>query len=204
MMLTMPLEKLTPDRRRQLTRDALVEAAADVFAKKGFNGASMEEIAAEAGFTRGAIYSNFGSKEELMLAVMDRFIDRQIDAFAAIDSDDPTRSALDAAEIFKRHLSLELLPLELELRLNAIRSPQARQRLVESDRRIAEKTAHLIDEQLVQRGMRLTVPALDLGQIGRAAIQGILLFAATDTEHAEHYDRLIESLFLLLAGAGFQ
>ena len=65
----MAVQPLTPERRRELTKTALVEAAADVFAKRGFEGASLEEIAEAAGFSRGAIYSNFGSKEDLMLAV---------------------------------------------------------------------------------------------------------------------------------------
>src|SRR5947208_6787622 len=78
----MPVQPLTPERRRELTRTALVEAAADVFAKRGFDGASLEEIAEAAGFSRGAIYSNFGSKEDLMLAVVERYNETLVDAFA--------------------------------------------------------------------------------------------------------------------------
>src|SRR5205807_230887 len=132
MMRAVPVEKLTPERRRQLTRDALVDAAADVFARKGVSGASMEEIATEAGFTRGAIYSNFGSKDELLIAVLDRFIDRQITEFAegmVFDADDIATGAMSASAIFKRTISLELMPLELELRLTALRNPELRQRL---------------------------------------------------------------------------
>src|SRR5690348_424497 len=84
MMQGVATEKLTPERRRQQTRDALLDAAEVVFAKKGVNGAAMEEIAAEAGFSRGAIYSNYGSKDELLLAVMERFTDRQFERFSAV------------------------------------------------------------------------------------------------------------------------
>lgn len=203
----MPVEKLTPERRRQLTRDALVEAAGDVFARKGVGGASMEEIAAEAGFSRGAIYSNFGSKEELLLAVIDRFVDRQLGDFAegvVVDSEDLVGVAVSAGGVFKRTLSLELMPLELELRLNALRNPEVRQRLVEADRRTGEKTARFIEEQVVAHGIRLRIPPRDLGDIGRAAIFGLLQFAATDEQEAERYERLVESLFVLLAGAAFE
>jgi len=162
----------------------------------------MEEIAAEAGFTRGAIYSNFGSKEELMLAVMDRFIDRQIAAFSeVVPSGDPVADAIGAAGVFKRTVSLELLPLELELRLNALRNPAARRRLAEADRHDSEKTARLIEEQLVGQGLALNISPRDLGDIGRAAVLGLLQFAAVDEEQAERYQQLVESLFLLLAGA---
>ncbi|MFP5380534.1 MAG: TetR family transcriptional regulator, partial [Vicinamibacteria bacterium] len=67
-----PVEKLTPERRRQQTRDVLIEAATEVFARRGFEGAALEEIAETAGFTRGAIYKNFAGKEDLFFAVTDR------------------------------------------------------------------------------------------------------------------------------------
>jgi len=207
MMRGMPGEKLTPERRRQMTRDALVEAAAEVFAKKGVTGASMEEIAAEAGFTRGAIYSNFGSKEELLLAVMDRFIAHQLAEFAeevVVDSEDLLGVAQSAGAVFKRTLSLELMPLELELRLNALRNPAARRRLAEADRRTGEIVAHFIEDQIVGQGIRLRIPPRDMGDIGRAAIQGLLQYAATDEEGAERYQGLVETLFVLLAGAAFE
>src|SRR2546430_8969285 len=57
-LVTMAVEKLTPERRRQLTRDTLLDAAAVVFARRGFHGASLEEIAETAGVTRGALYKH--------------------------------------------------------------------------------------------------------------------------------------------------
>src|SRR5436309_10047946 len=71
---------LTPDRRRQLTRDALIDAAADLFARRGFHAASLDDIAAAAGFTKGAIYSNFGSKEDLLLGVVEQRGDQMLSA----------------------------------------------------------------------------------------------------------------------------
>ena len=118
MMNAVPPEKLTPERRRQLTRDALLDAAEVVFVKKGVGGASMEEIAAEAGFTRGAIYSNFGSKDDLMLAVMERLSERQFARFSGVPTgDDFQASAHDAGAIFRETINLDLMPLELEFGL---------------------------------------------------------------------------------------
>lgn len=57
--------------KRQRTRRALVAAAAEVIAEKGFDRASLDDIAARAGMTRGAIHGNFESREALFLAVMD-------------------------------------------------------------------------------------------------------------------------------------
>lgn len=58
--------------RRQRTRTRLLDAAFDVFAEQGVRSASVETIAESAGFTRGAFYSNFSSKEELFFALMER------------------------------------------------------------------------------------------------------------------------------------
>jgi AcrR family transcriptional regulator len=64
---SLPRRRLTRAEAKARTRQLLLEAAASVFASKGFAGASVEEIAEAAGFSIGAVYSNFGSKEELFL-----------------------------------------------------------------------------------------------------------------------------------------
>jgi AcrR family transcriptional regulator len=56
--------------KRERTRAALVAAALEVIAEKGFAAASLDEIAARAGMTKGAIYSNFSGKAELLLSAM--------------------------------------------------------------------------------------------------------------------------------------
>ncbi|MBO0609534.1 TetR/AcrR family transcriptional regulator [Myceligenerans salitolerans] len=79
---------LTP--RRERTRARLMDAAYTVFARDGIHGASIEVICETAGFTRGAFYSNFDSKEELFLALADRLKRQQLDALeAATRSLDP-------------------------------------------------------------------------------------------------------------------
>ncbi|GAB4087160.1 TetR/AcrR family transcriptional regulator [Myceligenerans cantabricum] len=72
---------LTP--RRERTQARLMDAAYSVFAREGIRGASIEAICETAGFTRGAFYSNFGSKEELFLALADRLKRQQLDALEA-------------------------------------------------------------------------------------------------------------------------
>lgn len=57
--------------RKRETRDALTIAGMAAFARDGYHGASLEGIAGEAGFSKGAVYSNFGGKAELFLAAMD-------------------------------------------------------------------------------------------------------------------------------------
>src|ERR671936_541012 len=63
--------RLTRGERKDRTKTDLVEAARAVFLRRGFHTASLDEIAEEAGYTKGAVYSSFGSKDELFLAVLD-------------------------------------------------------------------------------------------------------------------------------------
>ena len=63
---------------RDDTREKLFEAAARVFEEQGINGASIEAIAAAAGFTRGAFYSNFDSKDELIIAMLEDHVEQSI------------------------------------------------------------------------------------------------------------------------------
>ena len=63
---------------REDTRDKLFEAAARVFEDQGIGGASIEAIALAAGFTRGAFYSNFASKDELIIAMIENHVEQSI------------------------------------------------------------------------------------------------------------------------------
>ena len=178
----------------------MLDAAEAVFTKKGFGGASMEEIAEEAGFSRAALYAKFGNKEDLLAAVLDRHGARQADAFTAMGPPStPVAGALDAADIFQRTAALDLVPLELELRLNAFRNPALRQRVIDADRRVAEEMARLIEQNMQAAQHRLDIPARDLADIGRAAVLGLMQYAAIDEEQADRYERLIQTVFMLLA-----
>src|SRR5499426_3908325 len=91
-------EALTPDRRRAMTRRHLLDAAAIVFARNGFHGATLDEVAATAGFTKGAVYSNFKSKDDLFLALLEDRTDRQL----AVVSDVLAAGGHEVAEQFPR------------------------------------------------------------------------------------------------------
>src|SRR5260221_6361640 len=78
-----PAARMTRAASRHRTRSLVVEAAARVFAARGFAAASMEEIAAEAGFTRGAVYGNFADKAELFLTVLEDREERRVEEVRA-------------------------------------------------------------------------------------------------------------------------
>src|SRR6266513_667235 len=79
-----------------MTRKHLLEAAAMVFARDGFQGSSQDEIAATAGFTKGAVYSNFKSKDDLFLAVLDERFERGRAAIRGVLDTPDARSKLAA------------------------------------------------------------------------------------------------------------
>lgn len=85
-------ERLSRAEQQQRTRERLLAAAAEVFAESGFRGASLDAIAARAGYTRGAVYSNFADKSELLLALFDRgaasFRSEQLPRLLALPEDE--------------------------------------------------------------------------------------------------------------------
>lgn len=65
-------QRLTRRERQALTRERLIEVASEELIRSGYRGTSLERVADAAGFSKGAVYSNFASKEELVLAVLDQ------------------------------------------------------------------------------------------------------------------------------------
>ena len=74
----MPRGQFDRSARKAQTRARLLEAAAQVYARRGLDGATLDEVAAEAGFTKGAVYAHFGNKENLMLALVEEYLTGQV------------------------------------------------------------------------------------------------------------------------------
>jgi len=148
-------------RRRDLvaTRAALLDAAAEVFSRRGLDAASLEEIAETAGFTRGAVYHHFVSKEDLFLAVIAR---RDEELLAGYGSDVFAELPPDAVATGERwrqlHADSTDVALRLELRSHALRSPALREQLLAVDRAAIAATAARLAEVAEQRGGRWRVP----------------------------------------------
>ena len=123
------MARRTRDEQRQETRAQLLAAAERVFAARGYHGASVAEIADAAGYTTGALYSNFSGKEELFLALVDRRQTDQGEALAASRGDiDPGPAIANvAAPIDPDAWTWGLLSLEFYL--YAMREPRLRPEL---------------------------------------------------------------------------
>jgi AcrR family transcriptional regulator len=89
----MPRGEFDRSERRAQTRARLLEAAARVYARRGFDGATVDEVASEAGLTKGAVYDHFGSKEKLLLALLDEHLSAQIAEQLALF--DPSKAAAE-------------------------------------------------------------------------------------------------------------
>ena len=138
---------LTRVRRRELTREALLDAATTVFAHRGYVAGTLEEIAEAAGFTQGAIYSNFANKQELFLAVVERRNTRLLAAYLGAIRQRASDGSVDPAAITRVWTEHELndaeaLLLTLEIRLAALRDPTLRARLGEFERQTEQGLDH--------------------------------------------------------------
>ena len=141
----MPVEKWTPERRRQRTREALLDAAATVFAERGFHGASLDEIAATAGYTRGAIYKHFADKEELLHEVCVRLNERTFAEFDELPSGSDWLDTADLPAVTAQWASMverdtEFRVVMLEFQLHAYRNPDLRERALAFARRTGTRS----------------------------------------------------------------
>jgi AcrR family transcriptional regulator len=182
-----PVEKLTRERRRQQTRDVLIAAATEVFARRGFEGASLEEIAESAGFTRGAIYKNFAGKEELFFAVTDRLNEQVIEAFRAIapTTADPKSWDISALAAMWRASVADfddLFAIGKEYELYVLRNPSARKASAAQRRKSRALVASFMEEVAERSGMTLRFPPATLASIILAAADGLAYAARVDGE----------------------
>ncbi|MFE7547176.1 TetR/AcrR family transcriptional regulator [Streptomyces gardneri] len=150
-------------RRRPRTRAALLKAALEAFAEHGFHATTIEQVCERAGYTRGAYYSNFASKEELFLALFDEHSDRTVrrlaDAIDALDAEEYTlqRLAELAARIEPDERDWYLVTTEFTL--HAIRDRQAAWVLARHDERLRAEIARGLTLVLRRAGRELTVDA---------------------------------------------
>jgi AcrR family transcriptional regulator len=132
-------------------RDRILDAALAVFAAEGFAGATIDAIGQAAGFTKGAVYSNFESKDELFLALLDRQFETRGELIAtAFDSSGgdtaATAQALSRSMLESIHDQNEFYLVLTEYWLRAVRDPQLRDRLIARRRAAVEQALHVVND----------------------------------------------------------
>lgn len=152
--------------RTETTRARLIQSAEKVFARDGFEAAKLEEIAADAGYTRGAFYANFVSKEDLFFALLEREIGSRIGALEReMDRVTEPEAKLKAMRDFfiTKTIDRRWCLLSLEFKLFAVRHPEVRQRLATMHRRFVAPRVGFLEEALKKTGGELPVSAYATG-----------------------------------------
>jgi AcrR family transcriptional regulator len=196
--------RLTREQSKALTRERLLGAARKVFAGRGFHGASVEEIAAEAGYSTGALYSNFDGKEALFLALLDREIDehaREIEE-AVHERATIAERAQGGADrwmaMIEREPELQLLFMEFWA--YAGRDPKVRRQVATSFARARGVLTRLIADGARDFELELELPAEQLAIAIDALADGIARQKMADPEAVP--DELMgRVLALMLTGA---
>jgi AcrR family transcriptional regulator len=173
-----------------------------VFARRGFEGASLEEIAEAAGYTRGAIYKHFSGKEELFLAVNKRFNEGFLQTFA--DNIDPAipLEDLDLASIAKEWHSMQYsdpldFALGFEFNLFVLRHPETRAVVAEQRLELARMVAQFIDEQAERIGETMRMPSLTIARLALACSDGLQLATFLDQSEEDLYEPFLEMLMTM-------
>ena len=108
------------------TREKLITAAQELFTQHGLNGTSIDKIVAKAGFSKGAFYSNFASKEDLMLSLLRKHKDDTFESFADLIEKSAPEDLLDQIEkwLIDGNQDKDWIIFNYELAINAARNPE--------------------------------------------------------------------------------
>ena len=199
-----PTQRLSRDERKAETREALLEAAERVFAKRGFHTASVDEVAADAGYSTGALYSNFEGKDDLFLALLQRDIERQVREVAKVVSEPGSldEAARGGGRYWTQFLEREpeLVLLFVEFWAYAVRRDEVRVRFAARYAEVRRALARIIDEGARELGVELLRPPEELAIAIDALADGFALQKLADPDGVP--DELFgDALAMLLDGA---
>ena len=201
-------------RSRENTRARLLEAAAQVFAEVGLEGATVEAVCERAGFTRGAFYSNFESKDELFLMLAGSVAEVRVSAVRARVAELAVSGALadgcDPVELVQQVMDsggddrLGVMMMS-EIRIRALRDPSFGAAYLAQEREMVSSIAEIITDIVAEGTFRLRLPAETAARMLMIVWEGMAVRGAmaghdsAQLRHAgsEELGRLVE---LLLEG----
>jgi AcrR family transcriptional regulator len=177
---------LTRRERQEQTREQLVAAASRVFARRGYHQATVEEIASEAGFTTGAVYSNFAGKEELFLALADRQVDERVAEIEAVAdaAEGEGETGAEAAAQFRSFLERDPdWPLLFyEFWSLSVRNPELQGELARRRDAIRDALAETLERVARQHGFELRFAPRALATAIAASLNGLAFERAADPD----------------------
>jgi AcrR family transcriptional regulator len=195
-----------PRRRREATVERLLDAALETFAEVGFAAASVEDVCRRGGFTRGAFYSSFSSKDELFAALFARETARELtrveEQLAGIEREaDPLAAAVErCVSTFRADRTWVLV--QAEYALHAARHPEAADALRAHVAGLHARIAALLEEGSARTGLTLSLPADRLARMITALHDGLVVqHVATGDRTGDAVADLEQTALLLLLRA---
>ncbi|SFR82513.1 transcriptional regulator, TetR family [Agromyces sp. CF514] len=183
----------TATRSRENTRRKLLDAAAQVFAEVGLAAASVEAVCDRAGFTRGAFYSNFESKDELFLELAGRVTQGRVAAVtervAELECEGAfTATHADVFDILDQVLEVSAddrlgVLLMSEIRIHALRNPQMARAYLEQELEMQRSVAQIITDIGRAKGITFRMPELDAARVMLLVWEGSAVRAALANEN---------------------
>ena len=161
------MTRLTRSERANQNRARVLAAAGNLFRLKGFHGATLDEIAEEAGFSKGVIYSQFGGKDDLFLALLEQRQAWRLDqALEYVRSAPPGAGLRELWEHARevRQADIPMVLLILEFRIHAARNPDVNRRYAAIHAKILEGLAHLFEALVARTGRPLRQDPADLAR----------------------------------------
>jgi AcrR family transcriptional regulator len=181
----MPTVATRAERQAQ-TRADLIDAAERLFTAQGFAATTLDEVARDAGYTKGAVYSNFSSKEDVFFAVYERRVDRHLAAVEAAiaQAGEPLAGTFEVvrAAAERRESDDGWLAAFLEFWTHVLRHPEHRARFAQVHARAAEPFVAAVEGLATQRGIELALPPRLLAIAGFALGTGLGLERLTQPD----------------------
>ena len=194
----------TREQQRAQTRADLLTAAADVFARHGYHGSSVDMVAEAAGYTKGAVYSNFDSKEDLFLALLEARLEDSLRSMqdvmdTAAPEDRPAAFGQRRDEIAQWEPQWFLLEAEFEL--YAARNPEVRERIAKRQQQTREVIEDALRRHIDELGLKPAYPVEELAKLIVAAGDGMSLMALNNPEGTDTSELMRILLEVLARGA---
>jgi AcrR family transcriptional regulator len=169
---------LTRKQKQAKTRSSLLRSAAKLICRKGITEASVDDIATEAGYTKGAFYANFKSKEEMFLVMLDERYATELERLEAhLPGEEPVEEVRQSAEDFIRFIRSdpEWPRLYFEFVVYAARNPEFREELATRNRAMRERIAEVIRNWVADFSTAAPFPFEDIARMLFCLADGFLV-----------------------------
>jgi AcrR family transcriptional regulator len=185
----MATTRISREDSKARTRAGLIGAARTVFLRRGFHAATLDEIAEEAGYTKGAVYSNFSGKDDLFLALLAEHYARRVEVYESLvlehdDAESTYRSIARFMLDAYRH-EPAWWPLVSDFSTHAARDPELRERLRATREGFLDALAGTIETLCAQHRLSFVLPAREVARGTGALMRGMTVEWTIDPDRED-------------------